>query len=561
MAKERRPWGETTAAIIGALSGVFVDRVLALDKLTEHFSTPVRLFLIFLMGLAAFLGRRYYIVLDGADERHGSPEREDYDALRQALTVGGSPAIVYNRWLTVVLDKVDGFFGDAGRADKSWIARALHLETSGPRWTAPAFDRCLLLALIYPIVAVYAVWVLSGHVGVAEHALLLKPPKSEQRYPELLRATAFFSSLLCTYSYYKASGADGWRKGLLWFAGGLVFIVVSVWAGCGMAGFIFVFIGLVTLQGVGLAAGCLTGFLAIASGFANIPAAVMFTVQGIVVDVVSLAGVFVTFAGVLTLAEREAKKGKFGRFLVWLFAVGFIYCFVGAHFFSPFSSWYLSGAMLLFMGLLTLVNAPIDWLAVGFTRALLRRGLSLGGWWPFLFALLDVMVAAVLIVVLAFAMVLAIQTFDDIAVLRAGPDARILPLDQLFHGLETAPGDYEYWWVWCLLFSSMIPSILNLSIAAAAFLRGLPGLNTWILARMPSGKPVRERDRLTVVAALTGQIIVGIALTGIATYLTAAYVVPLGLPMFGAVVRDFASDLAAYNFPARVMIWLNDIAR
>jgi hypothetical protein len=32
--------------------------------------------------------------------------------------------------------------------------------------------------------------------------------------------------------------------------------------------------------------------------------------------------------------------------------------------------------------------------------------------------------------------------------------------------------------------------------------------------------------------------------------------IPLGLPAFGAAVRNFAADRAAYNAPARMMIWL-----
>jgi hypothetical protein len=104
------------------------------------------------MACAAVLGFRYYVILRGADERQGSEERERYGTLRQRLSEGGMPTIVYNRWLKITLKKVDEFFGDAGRKDRSRIARVLHLETDGPRWTAPAFDRCLLLALIYPIV-------------------------------------------------------------------------------------------------------------------------------------------------------------------------------------------------------------------------------------------------------------------------------------------------------------------------------------------------------------------------------------------------------------------------
>jgi hypothetical protein len=63
-----------------------------------------------------------------------------------------------------------------------------------PRWTAPAFDRCLLLALIYPIVTVFAVWALSGHVGPAERALGLRPDDPASRYPDLWRGLSFFSA-------------------------------------------------------------------------------------------------------------------------------------------------------------------------------------------------------------------------------------------------------------------------------------------------------------------------------------------------------------------------------
>ena len=45
-------------------------------------------------------------------------------------------------------------------------------------WTAPAFDRCLLLALIYPIVTIFILWAISGHVGPAEAALGLQPETS-----------------------------------------------------------------------------------------------------------------------------------------------------------------------------------------------------------------------------------------------------------------------------------------------------------------------------------------------------------------------------------------------
>ena len=60
---------------------------------------------------------------------------------------------------------------------------------------------------------------------------------------------------------------------------------------------------------------------------------------------------------------------------------------------SSLKSWEVIGPFLLFLGLLTLLNAPFDWASLGLTRALRRRGLELGGWWPYLLALVDAALA------------------------------------------------------------------------------------------------------------------------------------------------------------------------
>jgi hypothetical protein len=305
------------------------------------------------------------------------------------------------------------------------------------------------------------------------------------------------------------------------------------------------------------AATAVVGAFAVALAFAFVfAAAVVDTVSGPVASVVVGAIVTAFAAAGIFAANFAVSTNRLGVFQTVFFSTAMSACFVAAFYLAPLSVWRMS-PLILFSCLLTLVNAPVDWLAVGFTRALLRRGVAIGGWWPFLYALLDVLVAAILIALLAFVMVFAVQMFDDIAVLRAGPEARTLPLGPLFEGLRNAPSAYENWWVWLLLFSSMIPSILNLSIAAAAFLRGWPRINGWILQRMPVGKAVAQRDRLPVAAALTAQLVGGVAFTGVAVYLVALYLIPLGLPAFGAVVRDFAQDLADYNLPARLMIWLS----
>jgi hypothetical protein len=54
------------------------------------------------------------------------------------------------------------------------------------------------------------------------------------------------------------------------------------------------------------------------------------------------------------------------------------------------------------------------------TRALLRRGLELGGWWFLVLALTDAFLAAFVIGLLALTMVMGVQAFDDLAVHGGG---------------------------------------------------------------------------------------------------------------------------------------------
>jgi hypothetical protein len=100
---------------------------------------------------------RYFTMLGASDGPVGSRDREGYDALRENLATGGPAVHLYARWLTPFLDKVDRFFGDAGMADRTLFPHAFGLKTPAPLWTAPAFDRCLWLALLYPIFTIFII--------------------------------------------------------------------------------------------------------------------------------------------------------------------------------------------------------------------------------------------------------------------------------------------------------------------------------------------------------------------------------------------------------------------
>jgi hypothetical protein len=209
-------------------------------------------------------------------------------------------------------------------------------------------------------------------------------------------------------------------------------------------------------------------------------------------------------------------------------------------------------ALLLFLGLLTLINAPFDWASLGLTRALLRRGLEVGGWWPYFFALIDAALAAFVITALMIAMVIGVQAFDTVAVYSGG--APVLPLKPLFDGVATHPSEPEYWWLYALLISSMIPSMLNLAIGGASFLRGVPGLPSVLLGFLPAGKAVPPFDRAWTALVLTAQTFLGVGLGIAAQAFLAIGIIGYVLPWLGLHLLDVARSVAVFNLPERVWV-------
>ena len=446
--------------------------------------------------------QRYVAILT----RKGPDARNAYELLRRSLAVGGLAASTYARWLKTMLGWVDTFFGDASMADRTLFPHAFGLRERAPLWTASAFDRCLLLALIYPVVTILIFWAASGHVGPAEHALGLAP------------------------------NVSGWRRGA--FVVSLAFTVfssLSVVRTTGWTSIVWTF---------GAVAGAVVGAVAVAG-------AVVGAVAGAVA--VAVVGAVAVLFGVVYLNDRASRTGWQGRFQSVFLVVMSLACFAAAGMLADQKSWPVVGPLLLFLGLLTLINAPFDWASLGLTRALLRRGLELGGWWPLLLALLDAVLAGGFVALLTIFMVLNVQAFDTLAVYAGGDSAWILPLDALFDGIEAKPWASEYWWIYALLLSTMIPSLVNLGIGGASLFRGMPWLTKLVLHKMPERRAPASFDRAWIAWLLTGQIYLGI-LFGVAAQFFLLYVViGLILPVFGFDLLDLARETAAAGIPGRMM--------
>jgi hypothetical protein len=413
---------------------------------------------------------RYSMVLACGD----TDARASYGRLRRRLEAGGLSAETYRRRLLAFLNWTDRFFGDAPSAEA--------VSARPPLWTAPAYDRCLLLALVYPVMTILLVWTVSGHSGPAESALGL------------------------------GGGVGPWRRGAQ--------------------------LGLLCVMGVGI------WRYAVEDGWRSWA---WLAASGI-------AGAGAGAVAVALLSEKATKAGWQGAFLALLTIFLTFLCVFAPVYLATASNWSGSGPLLLFLGLLALINAPFDWFALGLTRYLLRRGLQREGFWPYAYAVVDAVAAAAVIAVLTIACIVGVQFFDAMATIGGGLNARILPLDRLFTGLRANPAEPEGWWIYFMLFSTMIPSLVNLTLAGASFVRGLPWLTAMVRAKMPASRPPAVHDRLWMTGVLTLQIFLG-GLLGIAAQVILVWIV-IGhiLPVFGLDLLDLAEQTATLNLPAELIV-------
>ena len=524
------PYGAVIAVV--AVVPVMTQLVQPLSRaIGLALAVPV-LLLVGLGGVAlALLETRYFAILGGGAERKGSDGWLAYERLRASLATGGFAARLYSEWLTRFLDAVERFFGDAGMSDRTLLPRAFGLKRPAPLWTAPAFDRCLLLALLYPIATIFIMWAMSGHVGPAEAALGLKSGLGA-----VTRGFAVAFVGVVAFALWRGLRTTGWRS-FVWLAFAFAFAVAVAVPVAVPVAVAVAFAGAVT--GAGAVAVAVTFAVAVAVAGAVAFAGAAGVAVAFVVVVVGLLNV---------IAVRHQRRGVFlGAFLLTMLLA----CLVAPYWLSSLKTWDVSGPLLLYLGLLTLVNAPFDWASLGLTRALLRRGIELGRWWPYALALIDAVLAAGIVALLAIATVVAVQAFDDVAVRGAGP--QVLPLILLFVGIAAHPAAPEYWWVYILLLSTMIPSLLNLAIGGTAFMRNIPGLPSLLLRFMPVGKAVPGFDRAWIATVLTLQVAVGVLFGIAAQAFLVVVVIGLVMPWVGLDLLGLARGVAVLDLPAQAL--------
>jgi hypothetical protein len=167
-------------------------------------------------------------------------------------------------------------------------------------------------------------------------------------------------------------------------------------------------------------------------------------------------------------------------------------------------------ALLLFLGLLPLANAVFDYGSVGLTRWLLRLGTRAGRGRAALFGALDLGAALVAFHLLGCTLIVLVHLMNTLA------QEPLLDLGRLFAELgdEARRGDYV--WLWAMVFSTFLPTVLHVAVACTSLVALVPQRHRDAVQEWMTHE---ERDWLMATGVVAGS----------AALVTASLVAPLAL--------------------------------
>jgi hypothetical protein len=481
-------------------------------------------------------------------------------ALRTRLTVGETAGAWYARTVRSAIFLTDRFFGDAGKARESWRPNAFGLKKAAPLWTAASYDRCLLIALVYPVLCIYAVWAMTGEAGSAGIVLgLVKTPGLPHSDSLIL--------LTMLIIYIWLIGRNGFNISLVIL--GFVAVIPSAFVimTLGSQAFIFAiaFFGIFSFSKNGFVA--LIYILSFSIYYFSpdiLIKLVAYVFEFQTSDVIAykyyyqpvVSTIFVCIilsffsTKIVQYFIRRTKLEKLSRLYRFIFIFSFIGCFL-LSLLGATSSVGLD--LVYFISLLALVNAPFDWFALGVSRGLLRKGLENGGLRPLAFGLIDLLISLVTVASLGIAVLIVTQIFNATSALGGAEKAVFDPLpalrDLATPGLRNQP---QYYWLYLMLLTTQIPAILNLGAGFLSVIRTGDFGNMWVLRLMGDGQGVGLWTRGALAAVQAGQFALAMTAGGLLFYLLFIGFVTVE-PFAAGNLIDLLLWIAEANWPARLL--------
>jgi hypothetical protein len=488
--------------------------------------------------------------------------------LRARLAAGESAGTWYARTMRSAIFVIDRFFGDAGKARQSWKPHAFGLKKAAPLWTAASYDQCLLIALIYPMLCIYAGWAVSGDAGVAGAALGLIDGEGWTHWRRVFTIFAMIGffiflsiiriSLRSTNLIYSliamASGASS-GSGLVVIISFFTSIFLALLSGANLFIIFVTFKAIIPILII-IFTFSRSIFYGATACFVALLFSTLFAITEIEIFSALISVIFYYYFSSFMI--NKATEGSYKHNIIRQFYVYYSFSMIVLCLFIPLvigttSIWLVLGLLIYFISLLTLVNAPFDWIALGITRGLLRKGLEKGGLWPIGLGLLDLAISLIIIALLSITILIVTQIFNATSALGGAEKAVFDPLPAL-RDLAT-PGQRnqpQYYWLYLMLLTTQIPAILNLAAGFLSVIRTRDFGNGLMLRLIGDDQSLGHLARGGLAAVQAGQL--AVALTAGALLFYALFIGFVTVePLAGGNLIDLLLWIAEANCPARLL--------
>ncbi|MGJ8623176.1 MAG: hypothetical protein ACSHW1_10380 [Yoonia sp.] len=332
------------------------------------------------------------------------------------------------------------------------------------------FDWSMRIAVVYPIILLILPWALFARPMALGTTEILAAPDPAWVGPLSLVPLALFFIVRQVLEWWAASpqrfvrSFAGWLKThdmidlvafavTFAFAGAVTFAFAGAFAG---AFAVAVAVAVAVTFAVSVA-GAFAGAFAVAVAVAvAVTFAVTFAVSVAgavaVTFAVAFAGAFAFDIGHDALLARDMRKSAS------LVAIAFPLAalLIAAHLIDFTQVNEYGRVFFLFFGLAPIVNAVFDTLSYAATMALSARGYR---GWPLFWGLIDAAIACILFLGLGATLVVAVSVLEAVS----GTD--LIDLG----GLLAQADDFgRYWWLYAMLFSTALPTLVHLVVAAVS---------------------------------------------------------------------------------------------
>lgn len=447
-------------------------------------------FLVGFMALyAIFRGWHYLKLLSGDSEKHKPVFDEASDLIRSEHWGNR-----YRVFLQKVLEKLTGFIGDHYRFPDELPEKPrlqfndpslekLHNQDTLRRllgvnpFTVESYQFCFLLALIYPIMSFTVSWVISGNGVFGSLEIMSSDMSLSVRLGSLVIWMAGIILIIW-------NSQTPIRKSTFNVVASVV-IIVSIIAvfviTLNIIGIAFVGVTSLILSIGMLIADSSTRYGALTVTGSGVFAFVgkrTFSVSGIAAAIMALVFIgvvisstalprgmstFLVLGGTLAsgwLYEKNKLKKKL--VLYWFFH-GLVFLTASLVALNLIDNTNVV-LVLLFYLILPLINAPLDWLSLGITRALLqsirfnhhRFGRAL------VWSLVDLGLAVVALLLVSGVMVSVVSLANLLTI------KPIVDLQNLFNSLNSLENWQNNLWIYFMLLSTLIPTAIHFALAGGA---------------------------------------------------------------------------------------------